>query len=62
VKDPDKVLLPGNNLVLIAFREDEPGECISFTLFRDLPLDSRQGSAIQTLVSGPFGVHRALLV
>jgi hypothetical protein len=62
MKDLDKVLLPSSNLILITLREDEPGECIPFTLLHDLPLDPCQGSAIQTFVSGSFGVYRASLV
>jgi hypothetical protein len=61
VKDPDKVLLPSRNLVLIALREDESEYCMSFALLRDLPLDPRQGSAVQTLVNGSLGVRSASL-
>jgi hypothetical protein len=51
VKDPDKVLLPSSNLVLIAFGEDESINCIPFTLFDDLALDLGHGPAIEKLVS-----------
>jgi hypothetical protein len=62
VKDPDKILLPSRNLVFIALREDEPDYCTPFTMLRDLPLDPRQGSAIQTLVNGLLGVRSASLI
>jgi hypothetical protein len=62
MKNPNKVLLPSGNLVLIALRQDETEYCISFTLLRDLPLYPRQGSEIQTLVSRLLGVRSVLLV
>jgi hypothetical protein len=62
VKDPDKVLLPSSNLVLIALCQDEPEYCTPFTPLRDLPLDPCQGPAIQTLVSGSLGVRSVSLV
>jgi hypothetical protein len=52
LKDPEKVLLPTRNLVLIGLRADESGDRIPFALFYDLPLDPSQGSAIHTSVSG----------
>ena len=57
MKDPEKVLLPSGNLVLIALGEDESGDHISFTLFVDLLLDLSQGSAIEISVSRSLGVH-----
>jgi hypothetical protein len=51
VKDPDKILLPGSNLILIALHEDESGECIPFTPLFNLPLHLGHGPAIWTLVS-----------
>jgi hypothetical protein len=39
VKDPDKVLLPSRDLLLVAFREDESRHCIPFTPLDDLLLD-----------------------
>ena len=57
VKDPDEVLLPSRNLLFIAFRENELDDRIPFTLLDDLPLDPRQGSAIETLVSGSLAVY-----
>src|SRR5258708_3697790 len=33
MKDPDKVLLPSSNLLLVALREDKSKHCIPFTLF-----------------------------
>jgi hypothetical protein len=46
VENPDEVLFPCRNLLLIALREDESGHRIPFTLLDDLLLDPRQGSAI----------------
>ena len=47
VKDPDKVLLPRSNFILVTFGEDESVDRIPFTLFDDLPLDLDQSSAIE---------------
>lgn len=47
VKNPDKVLLPTGNLVLVTLREDKSGDCISLTLPDDLTLDLGHGSAIR---------------
>jgi hypothetical protein len=52
MKDPDKVLLPTHNLVLLGLRADKSGDRIPFALFDDLPLNTGQGSAIDTSVSG----------
>jgi hypothetical protein len=52
LKDPEKVLFPTRNLVLISLRADESGDRIPFALFDDLPLNPGQGSAIDTSVSG----------
>ena len=57
MKDPDEVLLPGRNLVLIAFGEDKPEEWIPFTLLGDPLLDPHQSSAIETSVSKGFGMR-----
>jgi hypothetical protein len=46
VKDPDKFLIPSNNLVLIALREEESEECASFAVLIDLPLHLGHGSTI----------------
>jgi hypothetical protein len=62
MKNPSKVLLPGDNLVLITLCEDEPEYCTPFTLFLDLPLDPRQSPAIQTLVRGSLGVRSVSLI
>lgn len=59
MEDPDQVLPPNGILFLIALREDEPGECISFTLLEDEPLDLDHGSGIMTLVSESPGVRIA---
>ena len=50
VKNPDKVLLPTRNLVLITLRMDESGERIPFTLLNYLRLDLGHGSAIEAPV------------
>ena len=52
VKDPDKVLPPSRNLVLIGFREEETGDYCSFPLLDHLPLDLCHGSTIEASVSG----------
>ena len=52
MKDPDEVLLPSRNLLLVALREDESHRCIPFTLLRDFLLDPCHGSAIKKSVSG----------
>jgi hypothetical protein len=52
VEDPDKILFPTHNLLLVPLRKHESDYCAPFTLLDDLPLDSRHGSAIQPLVSG----------
>jgi hypothetical protein len=57
VEDPDEVLLPSRDLVLVALREDESEHCIPFTLFGDLPLDPRQGSAIEIPVNRSLRVY-----
>ena len=56
MKDPNKVLPPSCNLVLITFREYESEEHVPFALLNDVPLNLRHGSAIGTLVSGGSAV------
>ena len=56
VKDPDKVLPPSGNLVLVAFREDESGDYIPFALLDHLPLDPCHRPAIEASVSGSLCV------
>jgi hypothetical protein len=51
MKDPDEVLLPGSNLVLIAFGDDESVDRVPFTLLDDILLDLGQCSAIKSSVS-----------
>ena len=51
VKNPDKVLVPSSNLVLVAFGEDESVNGIPFTPLDDLPLDLGQSSAIENVSS-----------
>jgi hypothetical protein len=45
VKDSEKFLIPGNNLVLITLREDEPEDRAPFAPPIDLPLHLGHGSA-----------------
>jgi hypothetical protein len=56
VKNPDKVLLPSRDLILIALGEDESMESIPFALLDDLSLDSVHRSVIEVSVSGLLGV------
>ena len=46
VKDPDKILIPSSNFVLIGFGEGESTYRIPFTMLDDLLLDLGQSSAI----------------
>ena len=50
VKDSDKVLLPSCNLLLVAFRKDESGHHIPFTLLDDFLLDPGQSSADRDVI------------
>ena len=56
LKDPHKVLLPGRDLVLIIFGEDESDDRPPFTPFRDPPLNLRQGPTMEMLVSESLGL------
>ena len=57
MKDPDQILLPSSNLVLISAGKDKSGDRIPFTPFDDFPLDLSHGPAIEASVSGPLGVY-----
>ena len=46
MKNPDKVLIPSRNLILVALREDEPEGRVSFAPLIDIPLHLNHGSAI----------------
>jgi hypothetical protein len=59
VKDPDKVLVPNSNLILIAFREDKTEDYIPFTSLADLPPHLGHGSETDTSVSGSLVVRTA---
>jgi hypothetical protein len=59
LKDPDQVLLPSRNFVLIVLGEEESEDRIPFTPLDDLPLHLCQGSAIETSVSGSLGARIA---
>jgi hypothetical protein len=61
LKDPDKVLLPSCNLVLIVLGQNKSEDSVPFTSFDNLLLHLCQGSAIETLVSGSLGVHIVVL-
>ena len=50
MEDPDKFLVPGSYLVLIALRKDEPEDRIPFALLVDLPLYIEHGPAIDASV------------
>ena len=52
MEDPDEVLPPSRNLLLITLREDESDHSIPFTLLDDLPLDLCQGSVIEGTMNG----------
>ena len=49
MKDPDKILLPGSNLALIALGESKSMYRIPFTLLDDLLLDLGQSSATKSV-------------
>ena len=51
VKDPDKILLPSSNFILIALGEDEPIYRLPFTVLDDIPLDLSQSSVIENVSS-----------
>jgi hypothetical protein len=57
VSDPDEVLLPSYNFILVALGAEKSGCHIQFTPFDDVHLDFGYSSAIETSVSGSFGVH-----
>jgi hypothetical protein len=50
VEDPDKVLVPTHNLVLIALRKDKPEDHIPVASFINIPLHLDHGSVIDTPV------------
>ena len=49
VKNPDKILLPTRNLVLITLRMDEPGEWIPFIVLDYLPLNLGHSSTVEDI-------------
>ena len=57
MEDPDKILPPSGDFVLVALHAGEPGNYVPFTLFDHLPLDLGQGSAIEAPVSGSLGLR-----
>jgi hypothetical protein len=57
LKDPDQVLPPSRNLVLVVLGEEESKNCIPFTPLDDLPLHLCKGSAIEKSVSVSLSVY-----
>ena len=60
VKDPEKILPPNSNLVLIALGEDESVDRTPFTLFDDLFLHFPHRSAIKSPMSRSLVVRHSL--
>ena len=56
MKNPDKVLPPTRDLVLVALGEDESGDCTPLPLLGDSRLHLRYRSTIEASVRGPLGV------
>ena len=59
MKDPDKVLFPSGNLVLITLRVDESEDGFPFTLLDDISMDLGQGSAIKSPINASSSVRVA---
>ena len=57
VKDPDKVLLPSRDLLLVALREYESGHYTALALLDDFFLDPGQSSEIEMSVSRSLAVR-----
>ena len=55
MKDPDKVIPPSDNLVLIDLRVEDPGGDVPLAQLDDLPLDLCDHSAIGASISGLLG-------
>jgi hypothetical protein len=49
MKNPDKILVPGSDHILVTLREDEPENYIPFPLLIHLPLHLGHGSAIHSI-------------
>ena len=60
MKDPDEIVPPNRNLVLIALRAEKSRDRIPFTVLDDFRLDLGHRSAIQALVRGSFVVDIAI--
>ena len=58
MKDPNKVLIPRDNLILVALRKDEPDHHISFAPLIHVPLDINHGSMINGHLLRWIGVLR----
>ena len=57
MEDPNKVVPPSGDLVLIDLRVKDSGGHISLFLLDDFPLDIGYGSAKGASISGSLGVH-----
>ena len=51
MKDPDEVLVPCSDLILVVLRENEPEDCVPFALLADLPLHIGDGSGIDKWIA-----------
>ena len=51
MEDPDKILLPRGDLVLVALCKEESGDHVPFALLGALPLDLGYGTTIEASVS-----------
>ena len=57
MKDPDKVIPPTGNLVLIDLGAENSEGHVPFTLLDDIPLDLGHGSAIEASVIRSLSAH-----
>ena len=60
MENPDKVVPPSQNLVLIAFRVDNSRDCAPFPVLDNLPLDPGHGSTIEVSVSKSLSAYTFL--
>jgi hypothetical protein len=61
VKDPEEVISPNRNLILIALRVEDPEDHISVTLLDDLPLDLGNGSGFEVSAIESLSIYVARL-
>ena len=57
MKDPDKVIPPTGNLVLINLGAENSEDHVPFTLLDDIPLDLGHGAVIEASVIGSLSIH-----